>query len=403
MAVLDMVEKVRGAWAQGNVALGVLIDLKKPLDTVDHRILLAKLSHYGVRVIAYELMESYLEDRYQYVQYDGCESDRGRLSCGVPQGSVLGPLFFLMYVNDMARACPELELVLFADDTNIFAQSKDPIELFRKVNSGLEELNKWFRCNKLTLNHKKTEYMLFAGPKHQSVSELTLKIGGEQIKRVNGARFLGVWVDHELRWSPHIERVKSKISQLLGVVGRASSTLIGGSLRTVYNGLVLPYLQYCLIVWGDFVGGRNKTLAGSLLRYQKKFVGLIAQARTKYHADPLFAKYGILKIDDLYRQQLRMHAWQFWNGCLPENQAAMFHRTTTLHGHATRSAGSGISVGDRDQGSIKYRMPKEWSMIPEELKNRKSVTAFKLSSKRQMIEQYTEFECRQVGCVVCGV
>ena len=339
MAVLDMVEKVRGAWGQGNVALGILIDLKKAFDTVDHEILLAKLEHYGVRGTARKLVESYLKDRTQYAQYDGFESDRGPLSCGVPQGSVLGPLFFLMYVNDMARACPGLDLVLFADDTNIFAQDKDPIELYRKANIGLDELNRWFRCNKLTLNLKKTEYMLFAGPKYRTLTEQTLKIGGEQIKRVDGARFLGVWVDHELRWSPHIEKVKTKISQLLGVVGRASSTLNGSSLRTLYNGLVLPHLQYCLIVWGDFAGGRNKTLAGNLLKYQKKFVGMIAEARTKHHSDPLFARYGILKIDDLYRQQLRTHAWQFWNGHLPESQAAMFQRTTTLHGHLTRSAG----------------------------------------------------------------
>ena len=96
MAVLDMVEKVRGAWDLGNAAIGVLIDLKKAFDTVDHGILLAKLEHYGVRGRALQLLESYLADRSQYVQYDGFESERGPLSCGVPQGSVLGPLFFLI-------------------------------------------------------------------------------------------------------------------------------------------------------------------------------------------------------------------------------------------------------------------------------------------------------------------
>ena len=401
MAVLDMIEKVRDAWGQGNVALGVLIDLKKAFDTVDHSILLAKLEHYGIRGKAYKLMESYLEDRTQYVLYDGYESERGPLSCGVPQGSVLGPLFFLLYVNDMAKASPELELVLFADDTNIFAHDKDPAVLFRRVNRGLDELNRWFRCNKLTLNLKKTEYMIFGTPRQRNAIHENLEIGGEVIRRVEGARFLGVWVDHDLKWSTHIDKVKTKVSQLLGVLGRARSSLDGSTLRTLYNGLVLPHLQYCLIAWGDFVGGRNKTQAESLLRYQKKFVGMIAEKTSKYHSDPLFAQYRILKIEDLYRQQLRMYAWQFWKQCLPESQANMFQRTAERHRHATRLAESGISTTSKDQGSIRYRMPKEWSDIPEDTRNCNSMVGFKEKSKKQLLEQYLRFECKRADCVIC--
>ena len=116
MAFLDMVERVRGAWVAKNVALGVFIDLKKAFDTVDHELLLQKLEHYGVQGATLGLLES-----YQYVCYGGHESERGRVECGVPQGLVLGPLFFLIYVNDMVRACRGLDLVMFVDDTNIFA------------------------------------------------------------------------------------------------------------------------------------------------------------------------------------------------------------------------------------------------------------------------------------------
>ena len=324
MAITDMVERIRQAWDRGNSAIGVFLDLKKAFDTVDHETLLAKLEHYGVRGTAKELIRSYLSERKQYVVYNGFESEWGPLSCGVPQGSVLGPLFFLLYVNDMVRASSDLSLILFADDTNAFAEQSDIRLLHETINLGLEEMSKWFRCNKLTLNLKKTEYIYFAGPKAHGYSEGSLNIGGETIKRVEGTKFLGVWVDEKLRWTGHIEKVKTKISQLLGVLGRAKSVLNTESVRSLYNGLVLPHLQYCLINWGDFEESRNTTVAETFLRHQKKFARMIAGQEGRSHADPAFASLGILKVKDLYRQQLRTHAWQFWNNCLPESQSAMF-------------------------------------------------------------------------------
>ena len=333
--------------------------------------------------------------------YGGHESERGSVECGVPQGSVLGPLFFLLYVNDMVRACRGLDLVLFADDTNIFAEGKDPAELFARVNRGLAELSRWFRCNRLTLNLKKTEYVYFGGPGRHRDAPGHLEVGGERIGRVEGARFLGVWIDEGLRWTGQIGQVRAKVGQLLGVIGRASAVLGGRALLSLYNGLVLPHLQYCLMVWGDFCGCGNLTLGGSLLRYQKRVAGLVAGRRGRYHADPLMAQYGMLKIGDLYRQQLRIHAWRFWNGQLPENQAAMLSRVGDVHGHATRAAWSGLFLSTADCRSVGYRVPKEWASMTVKMREVGSLAAFKGGSRRGFLGEYGAFECRDVACVVC--
>ena len=401
MAILDMVEKVRAAWDRKDLALGVFIDLKKAFDTVDHKILIRKLEHYGVRGDAVKLLESYLRDRTQYVSYGGFESERGHVECGVPQGSVLGPLFFIIYVNDMVRASPGLDLVLFADDTSKFARGKDPVELFGKVNRGLEELSKWFRCNKLTLNLKKTEYIFFCGPKGVSVPQGGLHIGGVPIDKVEGVRFLGVWVDEGLRWTGHIEKVRSKVNRLLGVLGRAQPVLGGGLIKMLYNALVLPHLQYCLLIWGDFEEGRNKKIGESLLKCQKRLVGLMAEKTGKYHADPVFSHLGILKIGDLYKLQLRVYAWQFMKGLLPESQGAILSKTSEVHGHNTRSAGVDIYVSTQDQRSIGNRIPREWRLIPDEIKKISSLNAFKRKSKGEFIANYKSFRCNVDNCYVC--
>ena len=271
---------------------------------------------------------------------------------------------------------------------------------FGRVNRGLGELSRWFRCNRLTLNLKKTEYVYFGRPGGRETPPGGLVIGGVEIRRVEGARFLGVWVDEGLRWTGHIEKVRAKVGQLLGVLGRAGSSLGGRSLLSLYNALVLPRLQYCLMAWGDFREGRNLTLGESLARYQKRCVRLIAGVGSRSHADPLLAEYGVLKVGDLYRQQLRVHAWRFWKGRLPPNQSAMLGRVGDVHRHATRSAVSGLFLSTRDHRSVGYRIPKEWATVSEVQRGVGSLGAFKRGSRAGFLAGYRAFRCG--GCRVCG-
>ena len=179
--------------------------------------------------------------------------------------------------------------------------------------------------------------------------------------------FLGVQADRGLSWVDHIQGVTVKVRQLLGIMEMASRVLEGSLLLSLYNDMVLPHLQYCLMVWGGFEASCNRTRGEALLRLQKRFVGLMAGKRGIYHADPLFARFGVLKVGDLYRQQVRVHTWKFWNGTLPENQAAMLQRADERHGYGTRAARGGeLALSSRDHRGVGYRVPTEWRSLSKE-------------------------------------
>ena len=143
------------------------------------------------------------------------------------------------------------------------------------------------------------------------------------------------------------------------------------------------------------------TFAGSLLRYQKRFAGLVAGKRGLYHSDPLFAQFGMLKVEDLYRQQLRVHAWRFWNGQLPAGQAAMLSRVDGVHGYATRSARAGIALTARDHRLVGYRVPREWATLTEGERGMGSLAAFKRGSRAGFLAGYRAFVCGLRDCRVC--
>ena len=140
----------------------------------------------------------------------------------------------------------------------------------------------------------------------------------------------------------------------------------------------------------------------ALLKHQKRFVGLIAGLKRRYHSDPLFARYGLLKIEDLYRHQLRVHAWRFWHGYLPTAQSDMLNRVSVIHGHSTRGAANGIYASSRDHCSLNYRLPNEWASMERGFREEGSLMAFKRRSKREFVAGYKAFKCLEVGCRVCG-
>ena len=189
MALITLIE-ISEALDQGELVIGIFLDFSKAFDTVDHGILLKKLELYGVKDTALKWFDSYLTNRLQYVTYNNIKSDKEKVKCGVPQGSILGPLLFLLYINDLTTVSTTSLSVLFADDTNIFMSGKNLPSMAMALNEQLTAIYEWLCCNKLSLNVLKTHYMIFT-QRNKKVNDISLYINNVSIEGVYVTKFLG--------------------------------------------------------------------------------------------------------------------------------------------------------------------------------------------------------------------
>ena len=249
-ALIDLVEEISTSLDKKKYTLGVFIDLKKAFDTVNHSVIIEKLNHYGVRGVAENWIKSYLSGRNQFVKLGECSSDVIQISCGVPQGSVLGPKLFILYINDICNVSKLLKFILFADDTNILYSDLNIHNLISIINHELDKLYTWFSVNKLSLNASKTNYMIFG--KRKINCDVDIKINNNQITRVNiMTTFLGIMIDEQLNWKEQIHQVQTGLSRITGVMYRAINVLGTASLLTLYHSLFLPIMGYCCEIWGN--------------------------------------------------------------------------------------------------------------------------------------------------------
>ena len=225
--------------------------MSKAFDTIDHNILLGKREHYGVRGIALIWFKSYLENRLQFVVVNGAKSQSSNMKYGVPQGSVLGPLLFLIYINDIINSSQLFTYSLFADDTCLLYSHKNIHTLMQSVNTEICKLFAWFCCNKLLLNTGKTKCVLFRSRGRKIPNSVNpLVVGDQQINRSQHVQFIGVTVDEYLSWKEHLDNVCTKVSRSVGVISKLRYFLPQYTLVTLYNAIVMPHLMCCNIAWG---------------------------------------------------------------------------------------------------------------------------------------------------------
>ena len=222
MAIAQLVDKVNNAVENNETSIGIFLDLSKAFDTIDHNILLYKLEHYGFRGTALDWFKSYLTNRKQFISFNNCTSNLQSIECGVPQGSILGPLLFILYVNDITHTSSIVDFILFADDTTILFSDKNIVNKVSIVNRELKEVSNWFRANKLSINASKTNFMIMGTP-HMTgkiQGDLNITLDNSLLDKVSSTKFLGVIIDENLTWKNHINCISKTISRNIGVINK---------------------------------------------------------------------------------------------------------------------------------------------------------------------------------------
>ena len=231
---------------------GMFLDFQKAFDTVNYKILLTKLEHYGIRGIILDWFKSYLTDRKQYVSVNGANSSCLTVNCGVPQGWVLGPLLFLIYINDLPLSSSKLAFYLFADDTNFYCESDKTHHLQRVVNTELKNVKTWLDVNRLSLNMDKTSFIIFKSPQHHLAEAVNIKVWNISIKQIKYVKFLGVLLDENLSWKYHLIELSKKLSRTCGIFFKIIRFLPINILICLYNSLFSPFLQYGILISNQY-------------------------------------------------------------------------------------------------------------------------------------------------------
>ena len=410
-AALHIVDYLNYEMDLKRTPINLYLDLSKAFDSLSHKILISKLKHYGICDIALKLMKSYLENRKQYVQFDTCTSDMKSIRNGVPQGSILGPLLFLIYINDFPNSSKLFNFLMYADDTTLFCCLED-IKSDNKelvLNNELQRVHSWLKANRLSLNVKKTKYMLFRKQKRTDIRELNLRISNDAIQPVDDFNFLGLHINSKLNWETHTNVISKRMSRAVGVIKKLQLVFPKTILLTIYNALILPHINYCLLSWG------SASAVKTIFTIQKRAIRAISSAGYNAHTEPLFKFFNVLKVEDIYNYRLLVLYYNLKHKNVPYHIASFLPKTSIARErYPIRKSRlqPPLHAHEYITKTCKYRLPVFLNSINNNSENSDilrniideinniTLVKFKSVTKRYMINKYSYY-CNIRNCYIC--
>ena len=319
-AILSLNKKIIDAIEKKKVPISIFLDFAKAFDTVNHSILLDKLYHYGIRGAAFNWFQSYLSDRHQIVEVNGKKSNKSLITCGVPQGSILGPLLFILYVNDMYKCSNKFIFTLFADDTSLFYAADKTADISNILNIELGNVSDWLVANKLSLNVSKSNYIIFEPITCKHKFNLQLMIMNENLERVEQAKYLGVFIDKKLNWAVHINYINQKLCKSLGILSKLRHYLNRDCLKQIYFAFFQSHINYALLNWGY----TYKTHLENIEISMNKAVRIMTFSAKDSSSLPLYNNLNLFTFDTNLAYNTGKFLWKTRQNFLPENISKLF-------------------------------------------------------------------------------
>ena len=365
----------------------IMLDLQKAFDTVNHSILIAKLKAIGFDKSSTNWMQSYLEGRKQVVEVNASLSPPLPVSCGVPQGSILGPLLFLIYVNDMTSAC-DCELFLFADDSALLVSGRDKSQVERALSSELSKICTWLADNKLSIHLGKTESILFGSPRNlKKAVDFTIAVGNNIITRKEEITYLGTVLEANLSGDKMAAKVIKKVNQRTRYLYRVSSLVNNSTLRTLARTLIQPHFDYACTSWYH---STSKVLKTRLQTSQNKLVRLLLSLPPRSHLTPAhFFKVGWLRVEDRVKQLALGLVYKIhYTSLIPSYLSNYFQNVKDRHDHYTRGSKTNHVkhrfATKKGQNSFSHYATTMWNDLPSPIRDIPSVLSFKTALKENL-------------------
>ena len=376
-AVVKLLSYILPAYHEKKYSACFFLDLRKAFDTIDHKILIQKIQHYGFRGQCCAYLKSYYNSRKQVVYLNGYESDIMNISNGVPQGSILGPLCFLLFINDLPLAVDALS-VLFADDAAFVLTSYSLTDLYLKINKLFADITTYLNNNRLVANSSKSKLMIFSSCPAQNLPDLTF--GGEVIEWVDEFKYLGLTITNKLSFAKHINSVALNISRITGMFSNLRSLIPIHVIIKMYYALVFPHLINHVIIWGSAPPSHLKILSTRLNNLLRVILGVRwIDGRPNIQTNEMYKANNFLKIENIFKYQLFKFLIQLLNGNFPDMYSILLQPHISAHTYGTRN---GIFrhpalVCEVERKALPHQLISLYEGLPHDILNQDLRTAFR--------------------------